>query len=69
MAELLDDLLGRLGEPYDRLAISEPSADHVGARLIELLPLPLAEKQALFEIADAAQRLRRLCGLVRPDEC
>ena len=69
MAELLDDLLARMGEPYDRLALSDPSADHVGARLIELLPLPLAEKQALFEIGDAAQRLRRLCGLVRPDEC
>lgn len=69
MAELLDDLLGRMGEPYGRLAVSEPSADHVAARLIELLPLPLDEKQALFEIGDAAQRLHRLCGLVRPDEC
>ena len=69
MAELLDDLLRRMGEPYSRLAVSEPSADHVAARLIELLPLPLAEKQALFEIGDASQRLHRLCGLVRPDEC
>ena len=69
MAELLDDLLRRMGEPYSRLAVSEPSADHVAARLIELLPLPLAEKQALFEIGDASQRLHRLCGLVRPEEC
>ena len=69
MSELLDDLLRRLGEPFARLAVSDPSADHVAARLIELLPLPLAEKQALFEIDDAVQRLHRLCGLVRPDEC
>lgn len=69
MAELLDDILQRMDPPFERLAVKNPSADHVAARLIELLPLPLVEKQALFEIEDAAQRLHRLCGLVRPDEC
>ena len=69
MAELLEDILQRMDPPFERLAIENPSADHVAARLIELLPLPLVEKQALFEIEGAAQRLHRLCGLVRPDEC
>jgi len=69
MAELLDDILQRMEPPFKRLAIADPSADHVAARLIELLPLPLVEKQALFEVQDAVQRLRRLCGLIRPEEC
>lgn len=69
MTKLLNDILQRMGPPFERLAVADPSADHVAARLIELLPLPLEEKQALFEIDDAAHRLRRLCGLVRPDEC
>lgn len=69
MAELLDDVLQRLEPPFDRLAVANPSADHVAARLIELLPLPLDEKQALFEVDDSVQRLHRLCGLVRPEEC
>ena len=69
MAELLDDLLQRMGPPFERLAIADPSADHVAARLIEFLPLPLIEKQALFEVDDAVQRLRRLCGLIRPEAC
>lgn len=66
MAGLLNELLQRLGPPLDRLAVPNPSADHVAARLIEVLPLALAEKQALFEMQDAQQRLRRLSGLIHP---
>jgi len=69
MVEFFDDLLRRLGPPFDRYSGIEPSADHVAGRLVELLPLPLAEKQALLEVEDAAQRLRRLCGLIRPEDC
>jgi uncharacterized protein len=36
------------------------SASWVGARLAELLPLPLAERQALLELDDPAERLARL---------
>jgi len=68
MADLLDDILRRLDPPFERLLVARPSADHVAARLIELLPLPLPEKQALFELEDSVQRLRRLCGLIRPEE-
>ena len=39
----------------------------VGARLVELLPLPLEAKQALLELDDARERLERLNALVRPD--
>ena len=64
MAGLLNDLLKRMGSPFDRLLVCDPSADHVAARLIEVLPLPLAEKQALFEVGDGLDRLRRLSGLI-----
>jgi Lon protease-like protein len=66
LADLLDDLLRRIGPPFERLVVPAPSADHVGARLIELLPLPLAEKQALLEMQDGVARLRRLAGLIDP---
>jgi Lon protease-like protein len=66
MAELLDELLQRIGPPYDRLSLRHPGADHVSARLTELLPLPLAEKQRLFEMPDPVERLRRLAGLITP---
>lgn len=64
---LFDELLQRLEPPFDSYSGVEPNADHVAGRLIELLPLPLPEKQALLEVPDATQRLRRLCGLIRPE--
>ena len=66
MAELLDELLQRIGPPFDRLSLEHPGAEHVSARLTELLPLPLAEKQRLFEMPDHIERLRRLAGFVDP---
>lgn len=63
---LLRELLEKLGEPYDRLIHGTPSADHVAARLIELLPLPLEEKRALFGLDDSVDRLERLAGLINP---
>ena len=66
MAGLLDELLQRIGPPFDRLSHERPGADQVSARLTELLPLPLAEKQRLFEMPDHVARLRRLAGLINP---
>jgi Lon protease-like protein len=40
------------------------SSAWVSARLAEVLPLPLAEKQALLELADSAARLERLNTLL-----
>lgn len=41
------------------------SCSWVSSRLAEILPLPLADKQALLELADARTRLERLNALVR----
>jgi Lon protease-like protein len=48
-------------EPPPRL----DSCAWVGARLAELLPLPLAMKQELLELTDAGERLSRLNALLR----
>jgi Lon protease-like protein len=40
------------------------SASWVGARLTELLPLPLSAKQELLELTDARARLERLSSLL-----
>jgi uncharacterized protein len=50
-----------LFEPPQRL----DSASWVGARLTELLPLPLAAKQEFLELSDARARLERLNALLR----
>lgn len=49
-----------LFEPPHRLE----SCSWVGARLAEVLPLPLAAKQELLEMADASARLERLSALI-----
>lgn len=51
-----------LFEPPHRL----DSAAWVGARLAEVLPLPLALKQELLELSDAGTRIERLNALLRP---
>jgi hypothetical protein len=66
MVELLDEVLEKLGEPFERLRIPDPGAGHVSARLTELLPLPMSEKVALFETGDVEERLRRLAALLQP---
>lgn len=49
-----------LFEPPHRL----DSASWVGARLVEVLPLPLPAKQELLELSDASVRLERLNALI-----
>lgn len=61
-------LLARLIEQQPEL-FPEPhrldSSAWVSARLAELLPLPLAEKQALLELDTGAARLGRVSALLR----
>ena len=61
-------LLERLIEQQGALLPSPhklDSAAWVSARLAELLPLPLAAKQELLELDDAAARLERVNSLLR----
>jgi Lon protease-like protein len=62
-ARLLERIIEQhagLFEPPHRL----DSSSWVGARLAEVLPLPLAAKQALLEMTDACERLERLSALI-----
>jgi Lon protease-like protein len=63
-------LLERLLE-HDRELFAEPhrldSSAWVSARLAELLPIALEEKQALLELDDAGARLERISALLRED--
>jgi Lon protease-like protein len=58
-ARLLERLIEQQPSLFDSPHQLDSSA-WVSARLAELLPLPLHEKQALLELADAAERLARL---------
>jgi Lon protease-like protein len=66
--EPLAELLARLIESvpiYRGAALEFADAGWVGGRLVELLPLGLAVKQSLLEIADPLQRLERLAATLR----
>lgn len=69
LADLLRRVLPELGEVYANVPKRFDDAAWVGARLAELLPLSLVDKQALLEIDDAGVRLARLAPLIRrPDD-
>ncbi len=57
LVEILRSVLPRLSHPYASHEIRLDDAAWVGYRLAEILPLPLADKQALLEGSDPVQRL------------
>jgi Lon protease-like protein len=67
---LLQHALPELAPLYDFSPVSYDDASWVGARLVELLPLPPAEKQLCLEMQDPLQRLDHLSSRVqiRPPE-
>ena len=69
LAGLLERLLDQLGTPWSDLTRQLGDASWVVGRLVELLPLDLAVKQALLEEDDPLRRLERLRGamLAVPD--
>ena len=62
LLERLIEQQGSLFEPPHRL----DSCAWVGARLAEVLPLPLPAKQELLELSDGRARLERINALLNP---
>jgi uncharacterized protein len=63
LAELLKSVLPQLGEVYTDIEMRLDDAAWVGHRLAEILPIPLAEKQACLELDDPIRRLDVLSPL------
>jgi hypothetical protein len=64
LAELLRKLLAEV-PIYANVEVAYGDATWVGARFAEILPLPLATKQALLETRDAIERLDRIAASLR----
>ncbi len=62
---LLRKVLPELGEMYQQVPKHFNDAGWVSARLAEILPINLAEKQYCLELDDAVERLARLSPFIR----
>ncbi len=60
LVAMLSDILNELGHPFTNLPKHYDNATWVSARLAELLPIGLKEKQLMLEMNDPIQRLTRL---------
>ena len=63
LPQLLEKVLPQLGEVYEGFEMRLDDAAWVGHRLAEILPIPLADKQACLEFDDPIQRLDVLAPL------
>jgi Lon protease-like protein len=68
VADFLEQLLRRAGQPFSSLPASFDSSAWVADRLTELLPFALADKQRLLETDAAADRLEMLYGELLAEE-
>ena len=60
LADMLGGIMHTLGQPYVKLTPCFDDASWVGARLTELLPIGLEQKQYFLLLDDPIQRLERL---------
>jgi Lon protease-like protein len=65
LASTLRRALEELAEHYENVARKFDDAAWIGARVAELLPIELADKQALLELDDPIERLRSLLTVVK----
>ena len=63
--EVLRNLLSQLGYPFAKIEKKYDDASWVSARLAELLPLRLEQKQYFLQLDDPIQRLERLWDLMK----
>ena len=68
LATTLRRALEELAEHYENVARKFDDAAWIGARVAELLPIELADKQALLELDDPIERLRSLLSCGAPSE-
>ena len=68
LADLLRRVLPELGEMYETVPKHYDDAAWVGARLVEILPISLGDKQACLEMLDPLDRLARVSPLIRREE-
>ncbi len=61
---VLRRVLAELGDTARHLDADFDDADWVSNRLAEFLPLERADQQALLELADPQERMRRLAPLI-----
>lgn len=57
---LLQQIIGQLDPPFTTMETKYDCAEWVGARLVELLPLPLEDKQQLLSMNDCLQRFSKI---------
>jgi Lon protease-like protein len=68
ISQLLRKVLPELGEIYEAVPKHFDDAGWVSARLAEILPINLADKQLCLELEDPVQRLARLSPFIRRSE-
>jgi len=68
LSQLLRKVLPQLGNAYSVLPTNFDDAGWVGARLVEILPISLADKQACLELDDPIARLERIAPVIRTTE-
>jgi Lon protease-like protein len=67
LADLLRRVLPELGDLYQGVEPRFEDAEWVGARLVEILPISLNDKQSCLELQDPLRRLALLSPLIRRD--
>lgn len=65
LARLLENIVEQLGHPYVKMPKRYDEAGWVGARLTELLPFRLDQKQYLLQLDDPLLRLERLTAILQ----
>jgi Lon protease-like protein len=68
LSQLLRKVLPQLGNAYSMLPTNFDDAGWVSSRLVEILPISLADKQACLELDDPIARLEQIAPVIRTTE-
>jgi len=64
LSRMLASIIEQLDYPHRNMTCRYDDAEWVGARLAELMPIPLEQKQFLLGLDDAIDRLERLAQII-----